>query len=147
MSIDTRDIATGGAQPRASSEGRCIPLFQLYRMSPQTHRLLVWRSIRCDAPGLNARSNPGVKNVSRSIHAPREPRQSPRLGTPHDKSFSRYTEATYSMRLPSVMGGACAPTAATSLNLTRLDAYRTATENRPVVRFSNRINPITRPHV
>jgi hypothetical protein len=147
MSIDIRDIAAGGAQPRTSSEGRCIPLSQFYRMSPQTDRVLVWRSIRCDAPGLGARSHPGVKNVSRSFHAHREPRQSTRLGPPHHKSLSWCMEATYLMRLPSVGGGAFAATAVTVLNLTPVDACRTSTENRPAVRFSNRINPITQAHV
>jgi hypothetical protein len=42
--------------PTPLAEGRCIPRLQIYRMSAQTDRLLVWRSVRCDAPGLNARA-------------------------------------------------------------------------------------------
>ena len=33
------------------TEGRCIPHFRIYRMSAQKDRVLVWSSIRCDAPG------------------------------------------------------------------------------------------------
>ena len=43
----------------ASSEGRCIPRFQVYPMPAQTDRLLVWRVIRRDAPGLNATQHAG----------------------------------------------------------------------------------------
>jgi hypothetical protein len=68
--VNLSDVAAGGAEPRPSSEGRCIPRFQVYRLSAQRNRLLVWRSIRCDAPGLNVRSNAGSKNVTRSFHAP-----------------------------------------------------------------------------
>jgi hypothetical protein len=118
--VNLSDVAAGSPQPRPSSEGRCIPRFQVYRMSAQADRLLVWRSIRCDAPGLNARSNAEVENVSTSFHAPREPQQSTRLGPPHNKSFSRSKDGTFLMRLPSVMRGACAPTAATPLKLTRV---------------------------
>jgi hypothetical protein len=76
-----KPVAAGSAQPRRSSEGRCIPRFQVYRMSAQTDRLLVWRSIRCDALGLDVRSDAGVENVSTSFHAPREPQQSTRFGS------------------------------------------------------------------
>ena len=53
MGVNLSDLAAGRAQPRPRSEGRCIPRFQVYRMSAQTDRLLVWRSIRCDALGPN----------------------------------------------------------------------------------------------
>ena len=33
------------------SEGRWIPRLQIYRVSAQTDRLLIWSWIRCDAPG------------------------------------------------------------------------------------------------
>jgi hypothetical protein len=56
IAVNLSDVAAGGAQPRPSSVGRCIPRFQVYRMSMRTERLLVWHSIRCDAPGPNARS-------------------------------------------------------------------------------------------
>ena len=56
MGVTLSHVAPGSAQPRTPSEGRCIPRLQIYRMSAQTDRLLVWRSIRCDAPELNARS-------------------------------------------------------------------------------------------
>jgi hypothetical protein len=78
------------------------------------------------APGLNARSNIGVENVARSFHAPREPQQSTRWGRPHGKTFSRSKHGPCLMRLPcSVMGNACALTAATSLKLTRRGSCRT----------------------
>jgi hypothetical protein len=108
-------------------------------MSAQTDRLLVWRSIRCDAPGLNARSNAGVEKVSTSFHAPRELQQSTRLGPPHNKSFSRSKDGTFLMRLPSVMRGACAPTAATPLKLTRAGGCQTI--------ISCRFAPIHRPYL
>jgi hypothetical protein len=56
MRVKLGDVAARSAQARPSSEGRCIPRFQVYRLSAQTNHLLVWRSIRCDAPGRNARS-------------------------------------------------------------------------------------------
>jgi hypothetical protein len=96
-----------------------MPGFQVYGRSAQADRLLVWRLIRCDAPGLHARSNAGVEIVSSSFHAHREPQLPTRLGPSHDMSFSRSRDGTCLMRLPSVMGGAWAPTAATSLRLTR----------------------------
>ena len=88
----------------AISEGRCIPRFQVYRISAQIDYLLVWRSIRRDAPGLNAGSNAGVENASRSFDAPREPRQFTRLGPHHDKSCSRFENEPCLMRLPSGHG-------------------------------------------
>ena len=52
------------AQPRPSTEGRRIPRFQVYRISAQTDCLLLWRLIRRDARGLNARSNVwGLKSL------------------------------------------------------------------------------------
>ena len=54
-----KSVAAGARNHAPSSEGRCIPRFQVYRMSAQTDCLLVWRLIRCDAPGLKARSNAG----------------------------------------------------------------------------------------
>jgi hypothetical protein len=63
-------------------------------MSGRVDRLLVWRSIRCDAPGLNARSHAGVENVSRWFPAQREPRQSTRLGLLRDRSLSRSKDAS-----------------------------------------------------
>jgi hypothetical protein len=36
IGVNLSDIVAGGAQPRPSSEGRCIRRFQLYRMSPPT---------------------------------------------------------------------------------------------------------------
>jgi hypothetical protein len=105
--VSLSDIAAVSAQSRPSSEGRCIPRFQVYRMSAQTDRLLVQRLIRRDAPGVSAPLNTlGVENVSRSFHAPREPQQSTRLGSPHDKTFSRSKDGTLLMRFPSVRGGA-----------------------------------------
>jgi hypothetical protein len=55
MRVNLRGIAAGGAHPPPLAEGRCILRLQIYRMSAQTDRLLGWRSIRCDALGLNAR--------------------------------------------------------------------------------------------
>jgi hypothetical protein len=95
-------------------------------MSAQTDRLLVWRSIRCDAPALNARSTRWVENVSRSFHASREPQQSTRFCPPHDKCYSWSKDVTFLMRLPSVRGDACAPIAARSLKLTPMGNCRTA---------------------
>jgi hypothetical protein len=97
------------------SEGRCIPRFQVYQTSAHKGRLLVWRSVRCDAQGLNARSNAGVKNVSRSFHALREPQQSTRLGPPRNSSCSRSKDGTCPMRLPG-LGSARTPTAARNKN-------------------------------
>jgi hypothetical protein len=95
------DAAASGAQPRPQfSEGRCIPRFQVYQTSAHKGRLLVWRSVKCDAQGLNARSNAGVKNVSRSFHALGEPQQSTRLGPPRNSSCSRSKDGTCPMRLP-----------------------------------------------
>jgi hypothetical protein len=51
---DLSDVLAGGGHAPPMTEGRCIPRVQLYRMSAQTHRLLVWRSIRCDALGRQA---------------------------------------------------------------------------------------------
>jgi hypothetical protein len=82
-----KPVAAGSAQPRPSLEGRCIPRFQVYRMSAQTDRLLVWRSIRCDAQGSTYAQHAGVENVSRSFHAHREPQQSTHLGPAHNKSL------------------------------------------------------------
>jgi hypothetical protein len=84
----------------------------------------VWTSIRCDAPGLDARSNAGVENVSTSFHTPREPQRSTPFGQPRNKSLSRSKDGTFLMRLLSVMGGACTPTAATPLLLTRMGGCR-----------------------
>jgi hypothetical protein len=41
MRVKISDVALGDAQPPPRSEGRCIPLLQIYRMSTQTDRLLV----------------------------------------------------------------------------------------------------------
>ena len=113
-------------QAPPSSEGRCIPRFQLYRISMQTERFLVWRLIRCDALGRSATlQDARVENVSRSFHAHREPQQSTRFGPPRNKSFSRFKEGPFLMRLPSVMVGECAPNAATSLRLTTMGSRRT----------------------
>jgi hypothetical protein len=87
-------------------------------MSGRVDRLLVWRSIRCDAPGLNARSHAGVENVSRWFPAQREPRQSTRLGLLRDRSLSRSKDA--SIHGTSVLRGLFAPRAAISLRLTRI---------------------------
>ena len=112
----------------AVPEGRCIPRFQVYRISAQIDYLLVWRSIRRDAPGLNAGSNAGVENASRSFDAPREPRQFTRLGPHHDKVLFSVRERTLSNAAPlMVMGGACAPSAATSLKLIRVGSRGVAT--------------------
>jgi hypothetical protein len=93
-------------------------------MSARTDRLLVWRLIRCDAPGLNVRSSTlGVENVSWSFHAPREPQQSTRFGPPHNKSFSQSKDGTFLMRLPSVMRAAWALNAATPLKLTHVRSF------------------------
>ena len=51
----------------------------------------------------------GESNASRSFHAPREPQHSTRLGRPCDKTFSRSKVGTCLMRLPSAVGGPCAP--------------------------------------
>jgi hypothetical protein len=125
LDLNLSEIPAVGAEPPPGSEERCIPRLQVYRMSAQTDRLLVWRSIRCDAPGLEARSNAGVEHVSTSFHTPREPQQSTRLGPPCDKIFSRFKDGTYLMRLPAGMHGACVPTAAASLKLTPMRSSRT----------------------
>jgi hypothetical protein len=91
-------------------------------MSARTDRLLVWRSMRCVAQGLNACSNAGVENVSTSFHAPREPQRSTRFGPPHNKSFSQSKDGTFLMRLPSGMRAAWALTA-TPLKLARSRTY------------------------
>jgi hypothetical protein len=41
MRVKISDVAVGDAQPPPGSEGRRIPLLQIYRMSTQTDRLLV----------------------------------------------------------------------------------------------------------
>jgi hypothetical protein len=83
-----------------------MPRFQVYRMSTLVDLLLVWRSVRCDAPGLNAHvQHAEVENVSWLFHTLREPRQSTRSGPPYDRSCSRSKDGTCLMRLPSVMGG------------------------------------------
>jgi hypothetical protein len=56
ISTNLSDVAAVGAYALPLTEGRCIPRLQIYRISAQTDRLLVWRSIKCDAPGLNDRS-------------------------------------------------------------------------------------------
>jgi len=119
IGVSLTDIAAGGTRPGPVTEGCCIPRLQVYRVSAQTDRLLVWRSIRCDAPGPNAAQHAGVENISRSFHAHREPQQSTCFGPPRDNSCSRSKDGTYLMRLPG-MGGACAPTANTSFRLTRI---------------------------
>jgi hypothetical protein len=43
ISVKLSEVAAGSAQPQPSSEGRCIRRFQVYGMSAQTDRLLVWR--------------------------------------------------------------------------------------------------------
>jgi hypothetical protein len=137
IGVNLSGVAAGGARPRHSSEGRCTPCFQIYRMSAQTDRLLVWRLLRRDVPGLNARSNAGVENVSTSFHAPREPQQSTRLGLPDHKFFSQPENGTYLMRLPSVMCGARAPIAA---NADKVDArWRLPEGNRMGCVTSDRI--------
>jgi hypothetical protein len=70
-------------------EGRSIPRVQVYRMSSQTDRFLVWRLIKCDARGLNAVTPLRVKNAPRFFHAPREPQQFTPLGPPHERTCSR----------------------------------------------------------
>jgi hypothetical protein len=75
-------------------------------MSAQTDRLLVRRSIRCDARNPTHAQHDEVENVSRSFHAHREPQQSTRFGLPSNNSYSRFKDGTFLMRLPSVMGGA-----------------------------------------
>jgi hypothetical protein len=61
MRVNLRGIAAGGAQQRPSAEGRCIPRFQVYRLSAQTDRLVVWRSVRCDARAQRALNTLGLK--------------------------------------------------------------------------------------
>jgi hypothetical protein len=117
--------ATGGARSGPGPEGRCIPHFQIYRVSAQTDFLLVWRSIRCDARGSTHVQHAGVERVSGSFHAHREPRQSTRFGARRDNSFSRFNDGTFPMRLPSGTPGACALPAATSLRFTPLGSRRT----------------------
>jgi hypothetical protein len=51
--------------------------------------LLVWRSIRCDALGLNAPNMLGLKTSLGRFHAHREPQQSTRFGAPRNNSYSR----------------------------------------------------------
>jgi hypothetical protein len=41
IGVNLSDVAVGDAQPPPRSEGRCIPLLQIYRMSTQTDRLRV----------------------------------------------------------------------------------------------------------
>src|ERR1700747_3243156 len=91
-------------------------------MSARTDCLLVWRSMSCDAPGLNACSNARVENVSTSFHAPREPQRSTRFGPPHNRSFSQSKDGTFLMRLPG-LHAAWSLTAATLLKLTRARSY------------------------
>ena len=64
MARHLSDIPAVRAQSRPRSEGRCIPRLQVYRMSAQTDRLLVWRLIRRDAPGLNATQHVGGSKTS-----------------------------------------------------------------------------------
>ena len=90
-------------------------------MSAHLDCLVVLRSIRCEAPGTQRTFNTlRLKNVSRSFYAHREPQQSTRFGPPRDKAFSWFKDETFLMRLPSGLGGACAPTAAASVRLTPL---------------------------
>jgi len=119
IAVNLSDIATGGAHPWPQFGGALHSAFSG-----------LWH-VDADRPfagvAFNKMRRPGVQrgfkrcmveNASRSLHAPREPQLSTRLGLPHDKSFSRSKDRTCLMRLPSDMGGACALTAATSLGLT-----------------------------
>jgi hypothetical protein len=113
---------SGWRATTAPPEGRCIPRFQVYRLSALTGRLRVWRSVRCDPPpqslrrdrppGLTLVQHAAVEDVSRSFHPLREPQQSTRSGPPYDKSCSRSKDGACLMRLPSVRGGALPLTAA-----------------------------------
>jgi hypothetical protein len=120
IGIKLSDIAAGGAQPR--------PQFGALH-SAFSGLCHVGADRPFAAVALNKMRRPGarrgfrrcrVENASRSFHAPREPQQSTGLGPPHGKSFCRAKDGTCLMRLPSELGGACAPTAATSLKLTRM---------------------------
>ena len=86
MRFKLSDVVASSAQVPPSSEGHCIPRFQLYRMSAQTDRLLVWRSIGCDAPDPTHAQYAGVENVSRSFRAHRK---SFWLGSPRSRNSGR----------------------------------------------------------
>jgi hypothetical protein len=125
IGIKLSDIAVGGAPPPPQFGGALHSTFSG-----------LWH-VGADRPfggvALNKMRHPGaqrgfkrcrVENDSRSFHTPREPQQSTGLGPPHDKVFCRSKDGTFPMRLPSELGGARAPTAATSLMLTQMGHCR-----------------------
>ena len=77
--VSLSDIAAVSAQSRPSSEGRCIPRFQVYRMSAQTDRLLVQRLIRRDAPGSQRHSTRWGLKTSLGLSTRPGSRSSPRV--------------------------------------------------------------------
>jgi hypothetical protein len=117
---------TSGSWPHAQSRtGRCIPRLQIYRMSAPTDRLLVWRSIRCDAPGTEGTLNTLGLKTSPGRSTRRGSRSSPRVSArPRDNSFPRCKDETYLMRLRT-RSGSGTNCCYTSLKLTRLGSRRT----------------------
>jgi hypothetical protein len=61
IGVNFSDLVAVGAHAPPRTEGRCIPRLQIYRMSAQTDRLLVWRSIRCDAGTKRTLNTLGLK--------------------------------------------------------------------------------------